>query len=103
MSADSFISMCLQGRVLAAEVDEFVKTWHSSQSDVSLREFVGMTEREYNAWMLDSSVLPFILKARRYGQPLERVLENDVERVAARNSSGPEVMQVLRWLRQHAG
>lgn len=101
MSTETFVEKCLNGDVLLDEVDEYVETWHTADTDQSLPEFLGMTEEEYNAWVLDESVLPYILKARKYHQSLERVLEHDVERVAARNGSQADVLQLLKWLHEH--
>lgn len=103
MSTDTFISKCLRGETLANEIDQFVEAWHSSDVDTTLQNYLGMTAEEYNAWVLDASVLPFILKARRFGQPLDEVLQHDVERIAARNGSHSDVLRLLHWLEEHAG
>ena len=81
MSAKSFIQMCLDGDALDSEIDEFVRKWHASSSEETLQQFLGMTDEEYNAWVLDDSVLPLILKARRYGEPFSRVIQENIERI----------------------
>ncbi len=92
MSAESFIARCLQGELLTEEIDNWVEQWHHSDSELSLAEYLGMTVEEYNAWLLDDGILPFIIKARRDGLPLESVVEQGIERIAARNQSSREVI-----------
>lgn len=102
MSAESFVTLCLRGELLTEEIDDWVERWHQSDSELTLAQFLGMTDEEYNAWLLDDTVLPFILKARKDDVPLETSLEQGIERIAARNQSSREVMQVLSWLNKHA-
>jgi hypothetical protein len=102
MSAESFIARCLQGEILTEEIDDWVEQWHQSDCEYSLFEYLGMTDEEYNAWLLDDTILPYIIKARKDGLPLETVVEQGIERIAARNQTSREVTQVLSWLNKHA-
>ncbi|MGD9678139.1 MAG: hypothetical protein AB7V16_07215 [Vulcanibacillus sp.] len=33
-------------------LESLVEQWHNSKSIITLREFLGMTEKEYNNWLL---------------------------------------------------
>ncbi len=85
MSAESFIARCLQDELLTEEIDDWVEQWHQSDSELPLAEYLGMTEEEYNAWLLDDAILPYIIQARKDGLPLETVVEQGTERIAVRN------------------
>ena len=85
MSTESFIARCLRDELLTEEIDDWVEQWHQSDSELSLAEYLGMTEEEYNAWLIDDTILPYIIQARKDGLPLETVVEQGSERIAARN------------------
>jgi len=91
MSHDSFIDKCINGEALSIDSDDSVADWHEGDYDVSLAEFLGMTPVEYNAWLLDDTVLPLIIKAHKDGMDFERLAVNQSEKMAARNSDGLEV------------
>ena len=61
----SFIEQCLSGHALLDEIDDFIDTWHESDSDLELHDFLGMSNDEFSAWVKDSSVLPHIIRAKR--------------------------------------
>ena len=87
MSAESFIARCLQGELLTEEIDNWVEQWHQSDSELSLAEYIGMTEEEYNAWLQDDAILPYIIQARKDGLPLETVVEQGIKRNAVTKES----------------
>ena len=60
----NFMEMYLSGEALPDEIDDFVDSWHESDSDLSIHEFLGMTREEYLSWVKDPNVLPRILDAR---------------------------------------
>ena len=65
-----FIDLCVRGKAMPAEIDDFVELWHQGKSDVQLHEFLGMTQEEYSAWVRSPSLLPHINAAHREGQTL---------------------------------
>ncbi len=62
----NFIEMCLNGAIPENEIDSFVDEWHEDKTlNVELHEFLGMTLEEYSNWVINPSILPFILMSRR--------------------------------------
>ncbi len=98
MSTESFIELCLKGQAFAQDIDDYVENWHKGKFAQTLVAFLGMTETEYNAWMLDGSILPYIIKAHRDGMDFQAIVSTEVEKIAARNSSGKQVKLLLEWL-----
>jgi hypothetical protein len=97
----SFIQECLSGNALMDEIDDHIEKWHSMDSAVvQLYEFLGMTRPEYNLWVSDPSVLPFIIKARKENRPVSQVLEEfDSLPMAARSQEPESATKLLRWLK----
>lgn len=60
-----FIDLCLGGKALPAEIDDFVELWHEGGSTLPLHEFLGMTPEEYSAWVQKPDLLPHIIKDHR--------------------------------------
>ncbi|WP_374566175.1 hypothetical protein [Ideonella sp.] len=96
----SFVQLCLQGDRLPEEVDDYVDAWHDGGANVPLHEFLGMTRSEYNLWVVDSDVLPFILDAHRTGVDAADLIEQfNALPMAARAESSGKALQLARWLK----
>ncbi|WP_404386458.1 hypothetical protein [Caenispirillum salinarum] len=66
MSGDArFIDRVLRGEVSVSAIDDFVDAWHDSDSPLTLREYLGLTEAEYETWLKTPDRLDTILAARR--------------------------------------
>lgn len=99
----SFIEKCVAGEVLLEEIDDFVEKWHSSDSDLPLHKFLGMTKSEYSLWVADSAVLPFIVTAHKTSQDVGDLLDEAVGVQMAARADGPEkAKKLLGWLK-HEG
>jgi hypothetical protein len=57
------------------EIDDLVDEWHGSETKMSLHEFLGMTEEEYNRWILDPKSLQYPIKEEKQMTELEAVVE----------------------------
>ncbi len=101
MSVKSFIDKCIDGEALVPDIDDYVEDWHSRDCGMSLESFLGMEPLEYNAWMLDDTVLPFIIKAHKDGAEFSVESVSEVEQVAARNGNQQDVAKILRWRREN--
>jgi hypothetical protein len=66
----SFIELCLEGKALLSDIDQFVEKWHESDSDESIEEYLGMTFEEYALWVEKPKTLKHIIAARRKNIPL---------------------------------
>ncbi|MFL6202755.1 MAG: hypothetical protein ACJ76J_26600 [Thermoanaerobaculia bacterium] len=60
-----FIDLCLRGKAVPAEIDDFVELWHESGSALPLHEFLGMTWEEYSAWVQRPDLLSHIITDHR--------------------------------------
>ena len=65
-----FISDCINGDTLLSEIDDYIDSWHNSDSGMSLHEFLGMTEGEYALYMEDEQYLATIVTAREEAKKL---------------------------------
>jgi hypothetical protein len=66
----SFLELCLRGEARPDDVDEFVSAWHVGDGDEPLGAFLGMTEHEYETWVVNPGALSAIIVSRREGRPL---------------------------------
>ena len=102
MLVESFIDKCINGDVLQFEIDDYVAKWHEHESDLPLGEYLGMSDVEYNAWVLDDSVLPYIIKAHKDKSNFKEMTLSNYENIAARNSNSKEVTVLINWLKNNA-
>jgi hypothetical protein len=97
----TFIDLCLAGEVDPSTIDEHVAAWHQSDTELTIAEFLGMTEEEYAAWVEEPWTLRFILFARAQKLPLSKALQGaDAGNVAARCSNLEEAHVLQSWLRR---
>lgn len=57
MYRKDFMSLLKEGKVLPSDVDDFVDEWRQTESLMSLKEHLGMTEEEYNEFVKDPNSL----------------------------------------------
>jgi hypothetical protein len=102
MLTKSFVDKCISGDALIYEIDEYIKDWHTGKyNDIPLLKFLGMTKKEYNAWMLDDSIITYIVKAHKDNVSFETIINTGIEKIAARDSSSVEVVELLKWLKEN--
>lgn len=66
MYENSFVQKCLNGEADLFELDEYIEYWHTHDVGVSLREYLGLTPDEYEAWGNGSdSIFRDILRRQR--------------------------------------
>ena len=96
----NFVEMCINGEVLAEEVDDFVDRWHEEDGDLPLSKYLGMTNLEYELWVADNAVLPYIITAHRTEQPVTTLVESIEELpLAARSGSPQSALKLFKWLK----
>ena len=96
----SFVELCLLGDRLPEEIDDYVTAWHAGEGCVPLHQFLGMKRSEYNLWVLDPDVLPFILDAHRTGTDAGELIEQfNALPMAARADSVGRARDLARWLK----
>ena len=57
----NFIEDCLSGKATPSDVDKYVAAWHDGDSVLELREYLGLTPKQYELWLNDSTILDFII------------------------------------------
>jgi len=96
----NFIEMCLSGDALLDEVDDYVDEWHEGTGATPLHRFLGMSRSEYELWVTDPDVLPFIVTARREGRDVSDVIENfNALPLAARSDGTLKATRLMKWLK----
>lgn len=60
-----FVQLCHAGKARLDDIHDFIDRWHDSDSDVALPEFLGMTEEQYHAWVVDPTILRSIVESTR--------------------------------------
>ncbi|TDR80109.1 hypothetical protein [Paludibacterium purpuratum] len=97
----NFIELCLQGDRLPEEIDDYVDAWHDGETAAPLHKFLGMTRSEYNLWIVEPSVLPFILDAHRTGKDAADLIEQfNALPMAARAESSKKALKLAHWLKE---
>ena len=64
-SQPKFIEWVLAGEAFDTEIDDFVESWHRSDSKLSLAEFLGFTEAEYATWVAQPKSLESIIASHK--------------------------------------
>jgi hypothetical protein len=99
---DSFIKLCLQGKVLPAAINDFIEAWNKTDPTwrEPLYEFLGMDKSEYALWVRDPETLAFIVKARQDQVPLVGVVKDDYQqlRLAGRAKNRLKIARLRNWL-----
>lgn len=97
-----FLALYDQGRVDAAEIDDFIEVWHQSgdEEQRSLAAFLGMTDAEYAVIGMAPKTLDLIVKARRESRPLRTLLGPYVAslREAGHPADRPIIHALSHWL-----
>ncbi|QKW58319.1 hypothetical protein [Stenotrophomonas sp. NA06056] len=98
----SFIDKCIRGQELPDGIDGAVQAWHDDASiEMELSEYIGLTEEEYSAWLLDSSVILSVITARTNGQTFDEYIKGAMALpLAARGQGLSENSPVVKWLRR---
>jgi hypothetical protein len=98
--ARTFIDMARYGDVLLEEIDDYVDAWHQNPQGISLSEFLGMSLHEYELWVIEPDVLPYIVSERRNGRSLTNFANDNVQelRIAARSDDTLLLKKLAEWL-----
>ncbi len=56
MYIDSFIQKCIDGRAVVSELDDHIEYWHTHETGVTLREFLGLTHAECEQWAKENDM-----------------------------------------------
>lgn len=70
----SFMELCVKGQVALDEVDDFIEKWHHGEVASSISSYLGMTDGEYELFVLHPDALASIVIARRENRLLRGVV-----------------------------
>jgi hypothetical protein len=94
-----FLDLCIAGRVLLDDIDDYIDQWHDSDDDNELSQYLGMTAEEYEIWVHSPETLHLIIASRLNKVPLMNVLESSFDLpIAARASSAEAAKFLMKWL-----
>src|SRR5277367_3206374 len=93
--APTFFDLYRRGDIPAERIGDFVADWHASDhaEQRSLAAFLGLTDEEYDIWLMDPDTLPQILSARRTGRNLKQVVADYV--AGMRSAARPQDRSAL--------
>ena len=62
----TFIDDCLNGDATLFNLDDYIEYWHTHDTELSLQDFLGMTDYEFETWGKNSdAIIRDILRCRR--------------------------------------
>nr|WP_294505088.1 hypothetical protein [uncultured Rhodopila sp.] len=97
-----FFDLYSRGEVSAEQIGEFTSQWHAAPDSEqrSLAAWLGMTQDEYDVFLMDPDTLPVILAARRAGRSLVQVIADYVAqlRLADRPEDETALYALSHWL-----
>ena len=76
----SFIDLCLQGKAIPDEIDEYVAEWHRQEGDQDVISYLGMTPEEYDLFVRHPDAVGLIVNARRQKRPLRDLVSENMAR-----------------------
>jgi hypothetical protein len=94
----NFINDCINGDALIYDIDDYIDQWHDGDYNISLSEYLGMSEKEYALYLQDESYLGFIIKAHKEGDDIENIIINQIP-LAARSDNHSKAQRLERWLK----
>ena len=72
MIPSNFIQDILNGEAILDDIDAYVDFWHETNLSISLQEFLGFTDYEYDQWMKQGNrILKDVLFCHRNNLRLE--------------------------------
>lgn len=94
----NFIKDCLEGDADLTDINDYIDRWHDGPDDgVTLIDFLGMTKKEYEIFLLGAENLPFIIRAHRTRSPIQNVMKAEYN-MAARSTNVLKNKQIMSWL-----
>lgn len=59
----SFLELCYEGLEIPYNVDHYVSAWHRCNGELTLPEFLGLTQEQYDKWIVDDAYLIKLVEA----------------------------------------
>jgi len=59
----SFMDLCVSEKIDPTDINKYIKKWHTADgTSDSIQEFLGMSENEYNLWLEQPGILPYLIE-----------------------------------------
>lgn len=94
----TFVERCLNGEILATEIDDVVDAWHDSDDPRTLREYLGFSNEEYQCWLHKPDCVRDILFCRDRKTPFMADNQEQNLALAARCSDPETIFNLDEWL-----
>jgi hypothetical protein len=100
-SHPKFLDLCLEGKAVLDDIDDFVDQWHETPQGNELHDYLGMTKEEYSLWLRAPDALPYIIKARREVKPLKEAVAYACQnlRRTGQSSDKSKISRLQTWLK----
>lgn len=60
----TFAEKCVDNQEDPENIDEYIKEWHESDSDLPIHDFLGICKEAYNLWVSQPDMLSMIILAK---------------------------------------
>lgn len=94
----NFVKDCIAGDALVSEVYDYIDAWDSSDSNLPIHEFLGMTEPEYALFIEDEDYLNLIITAHMQGEDIKVIVASQYA-IAARADNHKKASRLEKWLK----
>lgn len=97
----SFLELACDGYVLPREIEDYVDSWHESDSEQELHDFLGMRWDEYTLWVAHPENINIIIAARLENRPVLEAVNDNLRseyRLAARTDDVGKLAILERWI-----
>lgn len=97
----TFVAAVLAGDAMPVDIDDYIDAWHDSSEDISLPDFLGLTDHEYALWVEQPDVLNFLLHSKKYHRSIEELMDiSEAHLLAARSTASGTSESIVQWLQQ---
>lgn len=104
MCEAKFIDKCLLGEALLDDIDDYVQAWHENDIEMTIFDYLGMTQEEYRLWVEEDNMLRYIVKAHRIGIDIHGLLDREFDSaemmLAARSKNMEKIYEFYQKLKK---
>ncbi len=70
---NNFIDDCINANANVFDLDDYIEYWHNNETNNTLKDFLGLTDYEYEQWgKSNDSIFQDILSCRKNGIKFEK-------------------------------
>ncbi len=95
----NFVKDVINADALLEQIDDYIEQWHESDTDLSIHDYLGMTEEEYFLWVEADFYLKYIIEAHEKNKNINEVLKDEYT-LAARSATPEEAKTIYKWLKE---